>query len=134
MTPNPATMTVQECIAFAMNAKGWRAIVGQGASKWERGSTSDGTYEIIWTHPFQPTLDSAASAMPSGWRLHAMVWSNADQSYTLMARKMRGDVLLGRVQIDAYTDDGFMGEPLKDELLARWRLVVACMLAEKESP
>lgn len=126
MTPNPATMTVQEAMDFAAVAKGYTKCKKYGG--WHGGpnfpsdSCESGCVVGMTTrtdHPFQPTLDSAASAMPSGWKIH-MESHVGSLGYLITAWKIGNEQKVwGQATADT-------------ELLARWRLVVACMLAEKE--
>jgi hypothetical protein len=148
MTPNPATMTVQEAIEFAATHAGWtkqtRDVRGslhntsqerdaiEAAWMSQHGfhcTESTGGICTYWTHPtersvmgskppwFQPTLDSAAAAMPSHCKLDT-IRLNTPSGCTCSA-------------VDVDREDVFYATG-ETELLARWRLVVACMLAEKE--
>jgi len=108
----PGTMSVDECIAFVQAKQ-----VSKRNANYPAGTRPDCYYDEPDT--IEPTLDAAAAAMPEGWRIE-MEQTNAG---TFVVR--------GRTLTDATryrTQWGYT------ELLARWRLVVACMMAEKESP
>ncbi len=108
MTPNPATMTVQECILFV---QGQRVL--ERNAKYTARTPVDRYYDD--PDPIEPTLDSAATAMPNGWMMHSL---------------RQG--VLRRWQTEAWKDGEIVAATADTELLARWRLVVACMMAEKE--
>ncbi len=146
MTQNPATMTVQEAIEFAATNAGWtkqtrdvrRSIhnVDKEGDALEEAWMEEHGFHCIestggictyWTHPtersvmgskppwFQPNLDSAAASMPSG--LHIQLTQHSDGWYAVVRWP--------------HKFSGISIEQADTELLARWRLVVACMLAEK---
>jgi hypothetical protein len=145
MTPNPATMTVQECMDFVA-LQNPIYMVTRGGAKGPRGEPVDLWLErlnaVDWfviegeegwpKHPLQPTLDAAAAAMPEFDVMSVTVWPKTttkmgvvfDPCVTCIAYK-GDDVNNERLR-------GVLGKAKADtELLARWRLVVACMMAEK---
>ncbi len=113
MTPNPATMTVQEAMDFAAVAKGYHFSMDReiGPIGWV---DPDGV--LCEDHPFRPTLDSAAAAMPERW---CFSLERYETGYTISAHSWDMTKTVPTFEADT-------------ELLARWRLVVACMMAEKE--
>lgn len=60
-TPQPPTL--DELRDWHAEQAGWK---NQGRCKWYN-SRKDGIAATIYDHPFPPTLDGAASAMPEGW-------------------------------------------------------------------
>ena len=116
---NPNTMTLAEC-------RDWLAI----DDGWEWRATELRTYPH-WTdkngdpwldakgydaHPYPPTLDAAASAMPEGWD-----WRRVGGEY-LGGNKVNGGGIVTRASV---TDTD-------DEKLDRARLAVACRMAAKK--
>ena len=135
---NPATMTVQECCMFVAQEKGW--TYHESARVWTHKDDNAASIKLFCAgllpdrgDPFPPTIDSAAAAMPKFDVLSVTVWPRTTTK--------TGVVFEPKVTCVAYKGDdsnderlrGVLGKAEGDtELLARWRLVVACMLAEKE--
>jgi len=139
MTPNPATMTVQECCDWVATEVKWRCTaiddIGQ-RTFWINeayngckitGRTTYMTPDGFDCHPFQPTLDLAAAAMPSVGRIEIATGFDDDGKVWCISKAFLRNgchVASGEaVQMDS------MIEAMK---LAAWRLVVACMLAVQE--
>lgn len=136
MTPNPATMTVEECMDFVAMIRGWskatRPVVTHKGDDirwyypsegvvWFRGVDENRSVdEASYYHPLSPTLDAAAAAMPEGWRWYRLPghwaahpvdgWHNLDDC-DKMTRRIKDT-----------------NEPTRN----LFQLVVACMMAEVE--
>jgi len=130
----PETMTLDECRDWvALQSQNYR--VTRGGAKGPRDEPVDlleeKLNEVDWfvvqgeegwpEHPIKPTLDAAAAAMPEGWE------------YEIHNRNVGGVVSCRAIGPLGHWDKASKASG-DTELLARWRLVVACMMAEKESP
>lgn len=109
---NPHSATLDEIRDWLAREDGW---VWEGGCKWTN-SRKSGINSTIYQHPYPPTLDGAASAMPKGWtwfreafRINGIVWS---------AHKPMTSVRVN--------DTG-------DEIAARYRLAMLARMAEDEA-
>jgi len=115
---NPNTMTCDECRDELARRKGWREAFrhrhASGVEQWcwER----DGGDESF-DHPYPPTLDGAAGALPEGWTLRTLY--QCDTGWVCSA-------MLNTANIR-----GLIDQP--DELTARYRLAVACHVAMEKT-
>jgi hypothetical protein len=119
---NPDTMTLAEMADWCMHDDGWRHKPAGGNSykgleTWNRFEGERHVAET-YVHPFSPTLDGAASALPEGWKLFALEdvgpisgWSSSAVRHTGKTR-----------QVFAHG---------KDEITTRYRLAVKARLAAK---
>lgn len=57
------SMTLDELMDWHARRAGWTMRCGQ----WRRDCPERKEYEYHPSHPFPPTLDGAASALPMGW-------------------------------------------------------------------
>jgi len=131
MSPN--TMSLKDCQGWLAAQDGWfspeavpefvpdhqRAFA---VGRWTREIGSEGL-EFTSFHPYPPTLDAAAAAMPEGWYFMLGMGLPKDLGgsgvgFWCDAFKPREDNTNIRVAADT-------------EILARFRLAVACRLAEK---
>jgi hypothetical protein len=129
---NPNTMTCDECRDELARRKGWTwdaSFVwhGTGRGAWvKRGTPTDDTQTIEWTivHPYPPTLDGAAAAMPEGRsvRVNQEPRHKLTPHWLVNAVDIHEDGGRGYVMIDAEAED---------ELTARYRLAVACRMARE---
>jgi hypothetical protein len=122
----PETMSVDECRDWVALHKGWNRVDPAercSMDEWWRPTNSGTPGSRTWCiHPCPATLDVAAAAMPEGWRWFKRMVGNQTEWFAMFSPYTTGRRVQNVWIID--TDEG--------ELVARWRLVVACMMAEKE--
>ena len=117
------TMTVQDCCDWVAHEL--------GADMFVRDDLGN-PMERVEDHPFPPTIDAAAAAMPEGWQIQNIgfhIHGVAEKSVQAFATK--GDWRLTMREGKEVSGTRAMGKA-DTELLARWRLVVACMMASEE--
>lgn len=128
---NPNEMTLDQCRDWLAEDDGWRTETRSVAHVdvcnhqnsfradvqfWFRRKDDPGTR----LHPFPPTIDAIAAAMPEGWKIEV-------ESHVGKLGWIASGWLIGM--------EDMMWESLHadTELLARARLAVACRMAERGS-
>lgn len=121
MTIDPTTATIDECRDWLYRRKALSDLIGTphtmewASAHWDTNHCR--RIDDLGLHPFPPTLDAAAEAMPSGW-----FWCVEFYKETFT---VRADTL-GRIfVVPAFDCD--------NELLARFRLAVACCQIDDKS-
>lgn len=115
---DPSKMTLDEC----------RDWVAENSGEWTRKGGMRWCHRV-WhrlgsgqkRHPFPPTIDAAAEAMPEGWDWSVCKGMDVSRNYSAEAFDTKA------------TNGHEFVEDCETELLVRWRLVVACRLAEKRA-
>lgn len=119
---NPHTATLYELRDWLAKEDGWVYLDRKIA--WRKKSMMHDPCSN-WGHPYPPTLDGAASAMPEGW------WWQRDQGTEpnpqgLLLKWVACQIGSDRWKIVETRDTG-------DEITDRYRLAALCVMAEKES-
>lgn len=115
---NPQTMTCEECRDELARMDGWHKTLrhrhASGVEQWcwER----DGGDESF-AHPHPPTLDGAAKALPEGWYVRNL--NHFQDGWDAAAHSK--DAKIEQVRF------------APDELTARYRLALACVLAMEKT-
>ena len=112
---NPHTATLTELREWLAKEDGWRYETGP-IWQWRKynadGDMIRSLHPVSSDHPFPPTLDGAASAMPEGCLVEC------SRSYW-----WEEDMTAGQARV----------ERTKDEITDRYRLAALCVQAEKEN-
>ncbi len=122
MTPNE--MSLDQCRDWLAREDGWMSGVVEPwhCLGWGRGN------ERMVDHPYPPTLDGAAGAMPEGWTwakgYTVSVGMGAPPSGVAWSAKFVGDY--ARLSASVWSTG--------NEILDRYRLAVACRMAMKGTP
>lgn len=119
MTIDPTTATLDECrdwLAIHKRPGGHRYDEFTKTHFWKKRISNDWTRE----HPIPETLDAAAEAMPSGWWWE--VWVDSLPGVQVKAIPLPPNIDQPHIYIDQS----------ETEILARFRLAVACCQADDE--
>jgi SH3-like domain-containing protein len=114
---NPNTMTLDEIRDWMAERKGWVKVKdSHGGDAW-RHKTLMHDASSNWSHPFPPTIDAAAAAMPENYRVTATIYIGFANSCA--TAEHNGST----IRADGDT-----------EILARYRLAMLCILVEESKP
>lgn len=121
---NPQTMTLDEVRDELARMDGWEVEFGSFMyTDYSTGTTHVGVQRWLdvdgvkesFRHPHPATLDGAAAALPKGWNISMQIPPN-----------MRCEIAGFKTDRDAV----YVYAP--DEITARYRLALACRIAEME--
>jgi len=119
MPSDPNTMTLDEIRDWLAARAGCVKVKdSHGGDAWRHKSLMHDPYSN-WTHPFPPTLDAAAEAMPKRW------WYEVHIDMAVIDKVSCG---AGTGSCATYFAHG------DTEILARFRLAMLCILAEESKP
>lgn len=131
-TIDPQAMTLDECRDWLAEQDGWHWLAGvegdpvwcnvEALKTWDPAQVNhpEGSQ---YEHPFPATLDGAAGALPEAWfTIEQTRFYDDDDSLDWAVAATRPG-LVGRYCVRAWATD---------EITARYRLAVACRLADRE--
>lgn len=123
---NPQTMTCDECRDELARRAGWKHIT-EPTDEWDADTRSmtmypehwirESTHDVAYCHPYPPTLDGAAGALPEGWKIRTLY--QCDTGWVCSAMLNTSNIR------------GLVDQP--DELTARYRLALCCVIAGEKT-
>ncbi len=122
---DPQGMTLEECLEWLAVADGWErknrdGLDGVLRTQWYRRSNTGASGFVNFPH--EPTLDGAAGALPETWFVcEIMRYYEDDKSLAWSCMASRPGLPPGECRRGSGPD----------EITARYRLAVACRLADK---
>ena len=124
---NPQTMTCDECRDELARRAGWKHIT-EPTDEWDADTRSmtmypehwirESTHDVAYCHPYPPTLDGAAGALPEGW------WWSKFETGSAGVKWVSGPEN-GFASVTVY-DTG-------DEITDRYRLALCCVIAGEKT-
>lgn len=123
--PDPNTMTIDECRDWLIKRAGWAKITDGNSGRWFWHIPGVPTALDYYESPIPETLDAAAEAMPDGWSIKVVSHRGNTQATAWPSRldKLPAVVTFSYDQTVKFIE-------ANSEILARFRLAVACCMAD----